>query len=69
MDEKRKIKELQGFTIDRVKELCDDKHIKVYGKTKDALIEQLLAAGGPEKAEIGTADEENLPTSILHPLT
>ena len=44
MDEKRK--ELQSFTIDRIKELCGDKHIKVYGKTKDALVEQLLAAGG-----------------------
>ena len=48
MDERRK--ELQGFTIDRIKELCGAKHIKVYGKTKDALIEQLLGAEVPEKA-------------------
>ena len=60
MDEKRK--ELQDFTIDRIKELCGAKHIKVYGKTKDALIEQLLGAEIPEKAEGGTADEEKLPT-------
>ena len=59
MDEKRK--ELQGFTIDCIKELCGAKHIKVYGKTKDALIEQLLGAGGPENAEDGMADEEKLP--------
>ena len=60
MDEKRK--ELQGFTIDRIKELCGAKHIKVYGKIKDALIEQLLGAGRPERAEDGMADEEKLPT-------
>ena len=62
MDEKRK--ELQSFTIDCIKELCSDKHIKVYGKTKDALVEQLLAAGGPEKAEVGTADKEKLTPTI-----
>ena len=39
MDERRD--ELHGFTTDRVKELCGAKHIKVYGKTKDVLIELL----------------------------
>ena len=49
-------------TIDCIKELCGAKHIKVYGKTKDAPIKQLLGAGGPEKAEGSMADEEKLPT-------
>ena len=60
MDERRK--ELQGFTIDFIKELCSAKNIKVYGKTKDILIEQLLVAEIPEKAGDGAADEEKLPT-------
>jgi hypothetical protein len=60
MDGKKK--ELQGFTIDRIKELCGEKHIKIYGKTKDALIEQLLGAEVPEKAGGATADEGKLPT-------
>ena len=51
MDEKRK--ELQGFTIDRINELCGDKYI-------NKLIERLLGAG-PEKAEAGMAN--GLPTS------
>ena len=63
MDEKRK--ELQCFTTDRIKELCGAKHSKVYGKIKkDTLIEQLLGAGRPERAEDGMADEEKLPTPI-----
>ena len=40
MDERRA--ELRGFTTDHIKELCCAKHIKVYGRTKDAMIEQLL---------------------------
>ena len=63
MDEKRK--ELQGFTIDHIKDLCGDKHIKVYGRTKDALIDQLLAAGGPEKLKL----VRQMKRSCLHPLT
>ena len=67
MDERRK--ELQCFTIDCIKELCVAKHIKIYGKTKDVLIEQLLVAEVPEKAGDGAADEEKLPTPSLYPLT
>jgi hypothetical protein len=51
--------ELRGFTVDRIKELCSKVHIKVYGKTKDELIEQLLEgeakAGSTEKEEGGEA--------------
>lgn len=61
MEERRD--ELCGFTIDRIKELCGDKHIKVYGKTKDALIQQLLGVEFPEKAGGGEADEERLSTT------
>ena len=40
MEDRRE--ELRGFTVDRIKELCSKVHIKVYGKTKEELIEQLL---------------------------
>ena len=57
MEERRE--ELRGFTVDRLKELCSKAHIKVYGKTKDELIEQLLEseskAGSTEKEEGGEA--------------
>ena len=52
MDERRD--ELHGFTFDRVK------HIKVYGKTKDALIEQLLGIEFPGEVGGSTADGERL---------
>ena len=45
MDERRD--ELRGFTTDWVKELCGAKYIKVYGKTKDVLIKQLLGVEFP----------------------
>ena len=63
MDERRD--ELRGFTIDRVKELCGAKHIKVYGKTKDVLIEQLLGVEFPGEGEARAADEEKLSTTHL----
>ena len=44
---------LSDLTIDCIKELCVAKHIKIYGKTKDILIEQLLVAEVPEKAGDG----------------
>ncbi len=51
--------ELRGFTVDRIKELCSKVHIKIYGKTKGELIEQLLEgeakAGSTEKEEGGKA--------------
>ena len=49
MDERRD--ELRGFTIDQVKELCGAKHFKVYGKTKDILIKQLLEVEFPGEGE------------------
>ena len=52
--------ELRGLTIDRVSELCGAKHIKVYGMTKDALIEQLYEVRG------STEDGERLSTT--HPM-
>ena len=63
MDERRD--ELRGFTIDRVKELCGAKHIKVYGKTKDVLIEQLLGVEFPGEGEARAADKEKLSTTHL----
>ena len=63
MDERRD--ELRGFTIDRVKKLCGAKHIKVYGKTKDVLIEQLLGVEFPGEGEARAADEEKLSTTHL----
>ena len=63
MDKKRE--ELRGFTIDRIKELCDTKHIKVYGKTNDNLIEQLLGIEFPGEVGGETADEEKLSTTRL----
>ena len=55
MEDERK--ELRGFTVDRIKELCYKVHIKVYGKTKDDVIEQLLETesrtGIPEPEESG----------------
>ena len=64
MDERRD--ELRGFTIDRIKELCSAKHIKVYGKTKDALIEQLLEVESTCEGGESTADaEEKLSTTHL----
>ena len=45
MDKRRD--ELHDFTVDRVKEICGAKHIKVYGKTKDSLIKQLLGVEFP----------------------
>ena len=57
MEERRE--ELRGFTVDRLEELCSKVHIKVYGKTKDELIEQLLESeskgGSAEKEEDGEA--------------
>ena len=51
MEERRE--ELRGFTVERLKELCSKVHIKVYGKTKDELIEHLpeseYKAGSTEK--------------------
>lgn len=44
-----RIAELRGFTSNNIKELCGAKHIKVCGKTKDALIEQLLGTEFPSK--------------------
>ena len=63
MDERRE--ELRGFTIDRIKELCAAKHVKVYGKTKDTLIEQLLGSEFPGEAGGDTTDEERLSTISL----
>ena len=63
MDEKRD--ELRGFTIDRIKELCSAKHIKVYGKAKDALIEQLLEVESTGEGGESTADAEKLSTTRL----
>ena len=51
MEERRE--ELRGFTVECLKELCSKVHIKVYGKTRDELIELLLEseskAGSAEK--------------------
>ena len=67
MDERRDelCDELRGFTIDRIKELCSAKHIKVYGKTKDALIEQLLGVEFTGEGGESTADAEKLSTTHL----
>lgn len=54
MDERRE--ELRGSTIDHIKELCGAKHIKVYGKTKDTLIEQFLGIEFPGEVGGDTAD-------------
>ena len=63
MDKRRD--ELHSFTIDHIKELCGANYIKVYGKTKDVLIELLLGVEFPGEGKGTTADGEKLSTTHL----
>ena len=52
--------------MDRIKELCSAKHVKVYGKSKDALIDQLLGVEFPGEAGGHAAEEEESVSTVQH---
>ena len=53
-----------GFAIDCIKEFCGAKHIKVYGNTKDALVEKLLGTEFPSTK--GAPEGGGEPSMTMH---
>ena len=40
--------DLQGYTMERLRELCAEKHISITTRMKEELISALMEARGPE---------------------
>ena len=56
MESESLVEELQGYTIDKLKELCSGKGIKFAGKAKDELIALLAEKMSRESTKVDFSD-------------